>query len=334
MPLAADRSIEQRVAHPVLRRAAAAQARTAQVHGSCTVPAAAAAGGARASAGDRSRPAPASASEHAAMRAARTSVVRRARHACVRASVTVSAPARNIRERPGRMIDGSLHAFNFQHWIDANRALLKPPVGNKRVFQDGDFVIMVVGGPNARKDYHVDPGAGVLLPARGRHGAEDHAGRAPGRCADPRRRGAPAPAATCRTPRSAPPNTVGLVVERPAPPGELDGFQWYCERCGHLLYEEFFPLTDIETQFPPVFERFFDNVQQRTCGRCGTVMEPQREVHARMRSCSAAARRRSRAVRPARSRPAARFRRRAAAPLRRPARLVRAARGRRTSAAP
>ena len=52
----------------------------------------------------------------------------------------------------------SLEAFNFRQWIDANRAHLKPPVGNKRVFQDGDFIIMVVGGPNARKDYHVDPG--------------------------------------------------------------------------------------------------------------------------------------------------------------------------------
>ncbi|HET9331615.1 MAG TPA: hypothetical protein VFO23_13910, partial [Steroidobacteraceae bacterium] len=52
----------------------------------------------------------------------------------------------------------SLHAFNFRQWIDANRAQLKPPVGNKRVFKDGDFIIMVVGGPNSRKDYHVDPG--------------------------------------------------------------------------------------------------------------------------------------------------------------------------------
>src|SRR4051812_15586556 len=51
-----------------------------------------------------------------------------------------------------------LQAFNFQRWIDENRAALRPPVGNKRVFRDGDFVIMVVGGPNARKDYHVDPG--------------------------------------------------------------------------------------------------------------------------------------------------------------------------------
>src|SRR5580692_4844938 len=51
-----------------------------------------------------------------------------------------------------------LQSLNFKRWIDDNRHLLKPPVGNKRVFQDGDFVIMVVGGPNARKDYHVDPG--------------------------------------------------------------------------------------------------------------------------------------------------------------------------------
>ena len=51
-----------------------------------------------------------------------------------------------------------LRAFNFRRWIDENRAALRPPVGNKRVFRDGDFVIMVVGGPNARKDYHVEIG--------------------------------------------------------------------------------------------------------------------------------------------------------------------------------
>ena len=50
--------------------------------------------------------------------------------------------------------------------------------------------------------------------------------------------------------------------------------QWYCERCDNLLYEEFFPLTDIETQFPPVFERFFGSLERRTCKRCGTIMTP------------------------------------------------------------
>ena len=68
-------------------------------------------------------------------------------------------------------------------------------------------------------------------------------------------------------------NTVGLVIERRRRPGERDGFQWYCESCSHLLYEEFFELTDIETQFPPIFERFFASQERRTCSRCGTVME-------------------------------------------------------------
>jgi 3-hydroxyanthranilate 3,4-dioxygenase len=63
------------------------------------------------------------------------------------------------------------------------------------------------------------------------------------------------------------------VVERRRRPGERDGFQWFCEQCQHLLYEEFFELTSIETQFPPIFERFFANRDLRTCKRCGAVME-------------------------------------------------------------
>ena len=51
-----------------------------------------------------------------------------------------------------------LRAFNFKRWIDEHRHLLKPPVGNKVVFTDSEFIIMVVGGPNARRDFHVDPG--------------------------------------------------------------------------------------------------------------------------------------------------------------------------------
>ena len=68
-------------------------------------------------------------------------------------------------------------------------------------------------------------------------------------------------------------DTVGLVVERQRGPGELDGFQWYCENCGQRLHEEFLQLTDIETQMPPLFERFYADANKRTCTHCGTVME-------------------------------------------------------------
>jgi 3-hydroxyanthranilate 3,4-dioxygenase len=166
----------------------------------------------------------------------------------------------------------SLHAFNFQAWIDANRSLLKPPVGNKRVFRDGDFIIMVVGGPNARKDYHVDPGQEFFYQLEGDMVLKT---MTDGRQVDvPIRAGEVLliPPGLPHSPQR-PANTVGLVIERARRAGELDGFQWYCERCGHLLYEEFFPLTDIEKQFPPVFERFFASLQKRTCARCGTVME-------------------------------------------------------------
>jgi len=166
----------------------------------------------------------------------------------------------------------TLQPLNFKHWIDENRHLLKPPVGNKLVYTDSEFIIMVVGGPNARKDFHVDPAeeffyqleGDMVLQVMERGTRRDLAIRAgdilllpPNTPHSPQRQA----------------NTVGLVVERRRRPGELDGLQWYCERCNHLLYEEFFPLTDIETQFPPVFARFFGSLALRTCRHCHQVME-------------------------------------------------------------
>jgi 3-hydroxyanthranilate 3,4-dioxygenase len=166
----------------------------------------------------------------------------------------------------------SPHAFNLQRWIDDNRHLLKPPVGNKCLFGEGDFIIMVVGGPNARKDYHVDPGDEFFYQLEGDMVLKT---MQDGRPVDlPIRQGEilMLPANLPHSPQRKA-NTVDLVVERRRRPGELDGFQWFCERCNNLLYEEFFPLTSIETQFPPIFERFFANRNLRTCKRCGTVME-------------------------------------------------------------
>lgn len=164
-----------------------------------------------------------------------------------------------------------LKAFGLKQWIDRHRDVLKPPVGNKRLFREGDFIIMVVGGPNARKDYHVDPGEEFFYQIEG------------AMLLRVMHEGKPIdvtigegdvfllPANVPHSPQRFP-NTVGLVIERARRPGERDGLEWYCEQCNERLYAEHFELTDIETQFAPVFARFFSSVDHRTCKHCGTVM--------------------------------------------------------------
>lgn len=167
----------------------------------------------------------------------------------------------------------ALQTLNLRRWINENRHLLKPPVGNKVVYRDTEFIIMVVGGPNSRKDFHVDPAEEFFYQLEGEmllRIVED------GRVRDlPIRQDEILllPPDVPHSPQRAA-NSVGLVVERRRRPGELDGLQWYCEQCDALLYEEFFPLTDIETQLPPVFDRFYSDAAKRTCGRCHTVMQP------------------------------------------------------------
>jgi 3-hydroxyanthranilate 3,4-dioxygenase len=163
-----------------------------------------------------------------------------------------------------------LQPFDFKEWIESHRHLLKPPVGNKLLYPVGDFIIMVVGGPNARSDFHVDPGEEFFYQVEG-----DMVLRTvqAGRIVDiPIRAGQLflLPPNVPHSPQRQP-DTVGLVIERRRTTGEKDGLQWYCEQCNHKLYEEFFELTSIETQFPPVFQRYYDSLQHRTCTQCGTV---------------------------------------------------------------
>ena len=164
----------------------------------------------------------------------------------------------------------TLQALNLHRWIEEHRHLLKPPVGNKLVYRDSEFLVMVVGGPNARRDFHVDPAEEFFQQLEGDMVLRVVEGGAV--------RALPIRAGEIlllppRVPHSPqrPAGSVGLVIERARRPGELDGLQWYCERCHALLYEEFLALTDIETQFPPVFARFYADPEHRHCRQCGTV---------------------------------------------------------------
>lgn len=162
--------------------------------------------------------------------------------------------------------------FNLQRWIAEHRALLKPPVANRLVFPAGDFIVMVVGGPNSRKDYHVDPGAEFFHQLEGRlrlRTMQD--GKPVDYVLDAGSVFLLPPFMPHSPQREA--GSIGLVVERRRLPDERDGFQWYCEQCDALLYEEHFVLEDIETQFPAVFERFYADAAKRTCRRCGHVLQ-------------------------------------------------------------
>ncbi len=160
-----------------------------------------------------------------------------------------------------------LPPIDFRQWIEEHRHLLKPPVGNKCIY-DGDFIVMVVGGPNQRTDYHWDEGPEFFYQLEGDmvlRVQED------GRVRDiPIRAGEVfyLPPRVPHSPqRSA--GSVGLVVERKRLPGEADGLMWFCERCNHKLFEEYFGLGNVETDFPPVFERFYRSKEHRTCAKCG-----------------------------------------------------------------
>ena len=159
--------------------------------------------------------------------------------------------------------------FNLQRWIDEHRHLLKPPVGNKCLV-DGDFIVMIVGGPNARTDYHVDEGPEFFYQLEGEMLLRIQDGGT--------RRDLPIRAGEVfYLPPNVPhspqrmPGGVGLVVERKRLPHERDGLMWFCERCNTKLFEQFFVLENIETDFPAVFDRFYRDRQARTCPSCGLL---------------------------------------------------------------
>ncbi|MCF6222813.1 MAG: 3-hydroxyanthranilate 3,4-dioxygenase [Flavobacteriaceae bacterium] len=161
--------------------------------------------------------------------------------------------------------------INFLKWIEENRDQLKPPVCNKVVWENGDFIVMVVGGPNNRKDYHynetpeffymiegdmilkviedgvfidvpIKEGEIYLLPPKVPHSPQRFE------------------------------NTVGLVIETKRGSGVLDALEWYCESCGNPLYREAFTLENIVTQMPIIFDKYYNNLDLRTCNKCNTIM--------------------------------------------------------------
>lgn len=163
--------------------------------------------------------------------------------------------------------------FNLNQWIENNRDLLKPPVGNKNLYKDaGDYIVMIVGGPNARKDYHYNETEELFYQLEGEievhiqeNGQKKTMILGPG---DMYLHPAKVPHSPARKE-----NSIGLVIERKRKHLHInDGLLWFCDECNHKLHEVYFPLHDIEKDFLKHFEAFYSNKNLRTCDKCGEVM--------------------------------------------------------------
>ncbi len=168
---------------------------------------------------------------------------------------------------------GIKRPFNLQKWIEENRDLLKPPVSNKNLYPDStDYIVMVVGGPNARKDYHYNETEELFYQLEGTITVriqED------GKAVDVQIGPGDMYLHPPKVPHSPirPEGSVGLVIERKRLEEHTDGLMWFCDNCNHKLHETFFPLKNVEKDFQPRFREFYASKELLTCDNCGHVME-------------------------------------------------------------
>lgn len=162
--------------------------------------------------------------------------------------------------------------INIKQWIEDNRHLLKPPVGNKEVYEHGEFIIMIVGGPNNRKDYHYNETPEFFYQFEGditvktmQNGEkvdydikEGEIFLLPGKVPHSPQRKA---------------NTVGLVIEQKRPDTAIDALEWYCENCNNLLFRDEFKLKNIVTELPVLMNKFYSDAEKRKCKKCNAIME-------------------------------------------------------------
>lgn len=161
--------------------------------------------------------------------------------------------------------------MNLMKWIEDNQDQLKPPVGNKAMNVGDDFIVMIVGGPNQRNDFHLDPYEEWFYQIKGNmhvnivvDGRIQRIGIREGETWL-------LPGNTPHSPQRPEAGSVGLVIERIREEGTLEKFQWYCENCSALVHETELQVRDIVVDLPPVFQQFYNDEQARVCKNCGTV---------------------------------------------------------------
>ncbi|MFY0543877.1 3-hydroxyanthranilate 3,4-dioxygenase [Brevibacillus sp. H7] len=169
----------------------------------------------------------------------------------------------------------TLKPINLWKFIEEHKDQLKPPVNNKLIWKDAELMVMLLGGPNKRRDFHVDPSEEIFYQLKGdcyveimnQEGKREvitvkegemfllppNVPHSPHRVAD----------------------TIGIVIERNRAQGELEDFVWFCDQCDHEMHRATVQLTNIEVQVKEAIQGFNSSLELRTCKHCGYVMPPE-----------------------------------------------------------
>jgi 3-hydroxyanthranilate 3,4-dioxygenase len=173
------------------------------------------------------------------------------------------------------MLHPTLTPFNFGKWVEDNADKLQPPVNNQLLHKDGaGMIVMVVGGPNTRMDFHDDPVEEWFYQVKGSMMLKIADG---GEIYDvPIHEGSVfmLPPHVRHAPQRPEVGSIGIVVEAPRQPGMMEGFEWYCFDCKALVHRAEVSLADpggIVTALPNVYDAFHNSIEDRTCPNCGTV---------------------------------------------------------------
>ena len=164
-----------------------------------------------------------------------------------------------------------LKAIDFPLWIDQRRDKLQPPACIQQIWQDTDFIVSVVGGPNRRHDYHDDPLEELFFQFKGNAYLSIMMPEGPHRVDLEEGAIFLLPPHVRHSPQRPEAGSLCLLVERARPSHLVDAFEWFCPSCHHLLHRVEVHVSNLASQLPMAFDAFHADLTKRTCGKCGTL---------------------------------------------------------------
>jgi 3-hydroxyanthranilate 3,4-dioxygenase len=165
--------------------------------------------------------------------------------------------------------------LNLLKFIEDHKDELKPPVNNKLIWKDAELMVMLLGGPNKRRDFHVDPSEELFYQIKGSCYVEVINSEGKREVVEVKEGEMfLLPADVPHSPHRVA-DTIGLVIERNRAEGELEDFVWFCDQCDHEMHKVTIQLTNIELQVKEAIAGFNGSEELRTCNNCGNVMPPE-----------------------------------------------------------